>query len=121
MIRVLLPMHLRTLAGVDDEVRLDVPSPVTQCAVLDALESRYPACFAARFGTMSLVSGGRLCVSLPAGGTFRTNRPMRRCPTRLPRHRAVYGGGSDCGRVAVLLASSSGRVGLPATARSRQK
>ena len=42
MIRVVLPTHLRTLAGVDREVRLDVPPPVTQRAVLDALESRYP-------------------------------------------------------------------------------
>ena len=42
MIRVLLPMHLRTLAGVDDEVRLELPGPVTQCAVLDALEASYP-------------------------------------------------------------------------------
>ncbi|HVL98054.1 MAG TPA: hypothetical protein VM324_02035, partial [Egibacteraceae bacterium] len=42
MIRVLLPVHLRTLARVAAEVRLDVPEPVTQRAVLDALESRYP-------------------------------------------------------------------------------
>jgi hypothetical protein len=43
MIRVLLPMHLRTLAGVDDEVQLDVAAPVTARAVLDALEARFPA------------------------------------------------------------------------------
>ena len=42
MIRVLLPTHLRTLAGVEDEVLLDVPGPVTQRSVLDALEARYP-------------------------------------------------------------------------------
>ncbi|MCP9449786.1 MAG: MoaD/ThiS family protein [Nitrospira sp.] len=42
MIRVVLPQHLRTLARVDGEVRLDVPDPVTQRAVLDALERRYP-------------------------------------------------------------------------------
>ena len=42
MIRVVLPEHLRTLAGVDGEVALDVPAPVTQRAVLDALEARYP-------------------------------------------------------------------------------
>ena len=41
MIRVILPHHLRTLAGVDGEVSLDVPAP-TQRAVLDALEARYP-------------------------------------------------------------------------------
>ena len=43
MIRVVLPYHLRTLAKVTGEVSLDVPAPVTQRAVLDALEAKYPA------------------------------------------------------------------------------
>lgn len=43
MIRVVLPYHLRTLANVTGrEVTLDVPTPVTQRALLDALEARYP-------------------------------------------------------------------------------
>lgn len=42
MIRVVLPQHLRTLTGVDGEVRLDVQEPPTQRTVLDALESTYP-------------------------------------------------------------------------------
>lgn len=42
MIRIVLPYHLRTLAQVDAEVHLDVDGPVTQCAILDALEARYP-------------------------------------------------------------------------------
>lgn len=42
MIRVVLPFHLRTLARVDDEVMLDVAGTVTQRAVLDALEAKYP-------------------------------------------------------------------------------
>lgn len=42
MIRVVLPAHLRTLAKVDGEVRLEVGGQVTQRAVLDALEARYP-------------------------------------------------------------------------------
>ncbi len=42
MIRVVLPHHLRTLARVDGEVKLDVEGPVTQRSVLDALEARYP-------------------------------------------------------------------------------
>jgi len=42
VIRVVLPAHLRTLAGVDGEVELAVPGQVTQRAVLDALEARYP-------------------------------------------------------------------------------
>ena len=42
MIRIVLPTHLRTLARVDGEVQLDVEGLVTQRAVLDALEARYP-------------------------------------------------------------------------------
>jgi hypothetical protein len=42
VIRVVLPAHLRTLARVDGEVKLDVPPPVTFGAVLDALEAAYP-------------------------------------------------------------------------------
>ena len=42
MIRVVLPHHLRRLAGVGGEVELAVETPVTQRAVLDALETRYP-------------------------------------------------------------------------------
>ncbi|MGH7532267.1 MAG: MoaD/ThiS family protein [Gemmatimonadales bacterium] len=42
MIRVELPHHLRTLAQVGAEVTLEVGGPVTQGAVLDALEARYP-------------------------------------------------------------------------------
>jgi molybdopterin converting factor small subunit len=42
MIRVVLPAHLRTLTGVNGEVKVDVEGPVTQRAVLDALEACYP-------------------------------------------------------------------------------
>ena len=42
MIRVVLPHHLRTLAGVDGEVQLDVDGAPTKRAVVDALEARYP-------------------------------------------------------------------------------
>ena len=46
MIRVVLPAHLRTLAGLSvhagSEVELEVAGPVTQRSVLDALESRFP-------------------------------------------------------------------------------
>jgi sulfur-carrier protein len=42
MIRVALPHHLRSLAGVDGEVTLAVDPPVTQKSILDALEARYP-------------------------------------------------------------------------------
>ena len=42
MIRVVLPVHLRTLARVTGEVRLEVAGAVTQRSVLDALEARHP-------------------------------------------------------------------------------
>jgi hypothetical protein len=46
VIRIVLPAHLRTLAGISphapDEVELETEGPVTQRAVLDALEARYP-------------------------------------------------------------------------------
>lgn len=42
MIRVVLPAHLRTLAGVSGEVSVEVEGAVTQRSVLDALEARYP-------------------------------------------------------------------------------
>jgi hypothetical protein len=42
MIKVVLPAHLRTLARVGDEVEVQVDPPVTQRAVLDALEAAFP-------------------------------------------------------------------------------
>ena len=42
MIRVVLPAHLRTLAHLEGEVKLDVQGQVTQRSVLDALEAQYP-------------------------------------------------------------------------------
>lgn len=42
MIRVVLPLHLRTLASVNGEMELEVEGRVTQRSVLDALEARYP-------------------------------------------------------------------------------
>ena len=42
MIRVVLPHHLRNLAQVEAEVKLQVDGPITQRTVLDALEARYP-------------------------------------------------------------------------------
>ena len=43
MIRVTLPTHLRKLAQIDGEVQLEIEGEITQRAVLDALEARYPA------------------------------------------------------------------------------
>ena len=41
-VRVRLPAHLRTLAGVAGEVGVEVEEPVTQRRVVDALEAAYP-------------------------------------------------------------------------------
>lgn len=42
LIRVVLPHHLRTLAGTGREVQVAVQPPVTQRTVLDAIEATYP-------------------------------------------------------------------------------
>ena len=41
-IRVAMPAHLRTLAGVDGDVTVELEGDVTRRTVLDALEKRYP-------------------------------------------------------------------------------
>ena len=57
MIRVVLPAHLRNLAGVDKEVLVDLAddAPVTQRSILDALEAAHPALR----GTMRDHGGGK--------------------------------------------------------------
>ncbi len=42
MIRVVLPAHLRTLARINGEVKLDIQGPATVRSVLDTLETSYP-------------------------------------------------------------------------------
>jgi len=42
MIVVVLPAHLRALAGVTGDVQLEVDGSVTRRSILDALEARYP-------------------------------------------------------------------------------
>ena len=42
MIRVVLPAHLRTLARVDGELKLEIEGPITPRSILDAIEVRYP-------------------------------------------------------------------------------
>ncbi len=43
MIQVVLPKNLQILAGVGRTVEVPVTGPVTQRAILDALEASYPA------------------------------------------------------------------------------
>jgi hypothetical protein len=42
MIRVVLPPHLRTLAHIQGEVKLEVQGQATQRSIIDALEANYP-------------------------------------------------------------------------------
>jgi sulfur-carrier protein len=42
MVRVILPYHLKSLAGISGEVQLDVRGPVSVASILDELEARYP-------------------------------------------------------------------------------
>ena len=42
MILVVLPAHLRALAGVTGDVQLELDGPVTRDSILDALEAQYP-------------------------------------------------------------------------------
>jgi molybdopterin synthase sulfur carrier subunit len=42
VMRVQLPFHLRKLAGIEGELEIEVPAPVTIAATLDAIEARYP-------------------------------------------------------------------------------
>lgn len=42
MIRVTLPHHLRQLANVGSEVAIQLEGPITQRAILDVIEARYP-------------------------------------------------------------------------------
>jgi hypothetical protein len=81
VIRVVLPAHLRNLAGVAGEVELEVPEPATLAAALDALEARHPVL---RGTIRDAVTGRRrpLCASTPAAATCRTSRPTSRCPSR---------------------------------------
>ena len=42
MMRVVLPFHLRRLAGVDGEVEVELPGPATVASTLDAIEAKFP-------------------------------------------------------------------------------
>ena len=77
MIRVVLPAHLRRLASIEGEVKLEVTGAVTQCSVLDALEARYPMLR----GTIrdQERGGGRSSASSRARKTCPMRRRMRRC------------------------------------------
>jgi len=41
-IQIVMPAHLRTLAGVKGDVTVEVDGAVTRASILDALETQYP-------------------------------------------------------------------------------
>jgi sulfur-carrier protein len=41
-VRVVLPFHLRNLAGISGDLEIDIAGVVTARAILDAIEARYP-------------------------------------------------------------------------------
>ena len=86
MIRVALPAHLRKLAHVDGEVKVDVEGQVTQRSVIDALEARYPMLQ----GTIRdhVTQRRRAFVRFFACGEDLTSRRMRRCPSGSGRARS---------------------------------
>ena len=59
MIVVVLPAHLRTLAGVKGDVELEVNGDVTRSSILDALEARYPMLREEPFAITSRESAGQ--------------------------------------------------------------
>lgn len=85
-VRLALPPHLETLAGVRDEVELEVPAPPTMAGVLDALEARFPVLE----GTIRhhRSSERRALIRFWAGGRDLSHEPM---DATLPRE--VEGGG----------------------------
>jgi sulfur-carrier protein len=85
-VRVALPSHLRTLAGVGAEVEVQVPETPTIADVLDALEEAHPALR----GTIRDHDGGRrrAFIRYFAGGDDLTHEPADR-----PLPEAVATGG----------------------------
>jgi hypothetical protein len=91
-------MHLRTLARVDDEVRLEVNGPVTQRAILDALEARYPVRHASASPIPEILRLRGGLVSRVAG---RTAAEQDRKRSRTVSRRWRYGRWIGGGRLAV--------------------
>lgn len=57
LIRVVMPAHLRTLAGVSGDVTVEVEGEVTRRSILNAMETQYPML---RGTILEHVSGERL-------------------------------------------------------------
>ena len=90
MIRVVLPLHLRTLANVvDGEVKLDVAGRATS-ARFSTRSKPAIRCCAERSAITSRSSADRSCGSSRASKICPTSRRMRRCPTRSRQARSPF-------------------------------
>ena len=85
MIRIVLPFHLRTLAGVDGEVAVHIDGEVTQSSVLDALEARYPM-------LRGTIRDHATCRRRPLVRFFACNEDITHEPPDKPLPRAVSTG-----------------------------
>ncbi|GAC1579346.1 MAG: MoaD/ThiS family protein [Candidatus Elarobacter sp.] len=83
--RVVLPPHLRTLAHVDGELQLEIDGEVTQTAILDAIEARYPVLL----GTLRDHATGR---RRPFVRFFACERDLSHEPASAPLPEAVASG-----------------------------
>ena len=83
MIRVVLPVHLRTLAHVGSEVSIEVMGDATPRAILDALEARYPVLRGTIRDHVTL-QRRPLVRFFACEEDLRTNRSMRRCRPKWP-------------------------------------
>jgi len=82
VIRVILPQHLRTLAGFADKARVDV-APRSRRARSSMCSKRVTRCCAERSATAARTYVDRSCTTSPANAISRTSRRMRRCRMRL--------------------------------------
>ena len=81
-VKVGLSAHLRTLARVAGEVKIEVADPPTLTTVLDALESRYPMLRGTiRDHGSDRIGDARSSVSSLADATSHTTRRTRGSPT----------------------------------------
>ena len=72
MVRVVIPAHLRRLAGLTGELELDVPAPVTLHAVINAIEAQYPMLTGTiRDKTGAIIPNAAVTVSSPTTNVAR--------------------------------------------------
>ena len=110
MIVVVLPPHLRTLARVTGDVELEVSGQITQRAVLDALEARYPALCGTIRDQVTKERRPFLRFFACEGDLSHESRTLR-CLSLSPRARSPF---SSSARLPAARRGSGGSTGLQA-------